>query len=308
MIVESSVLVMSLIMLFYLSHILTATLANFSDKLNVSRFMVGSIILAVGTSLPELVSGVTSSLIGVGQLSIGGVIGSNIANVGLALAIAAVITPIKNIYKRELRETIFVFIATIGFVIFTLNGVLSRIEGILLIFSYIAYQYIMKSGVIKKDIEIDLKQIEVDVLLIPISLAGVIICGYLVVTSSIAITERLGLSLTFFGLTILAVGTSLPEIATGIVSSINKQVKLITGTVVGSNIANMLLIAGIIALVNPVIFEMDAVFIFSLAFLVFITIILEYVALTETEITRNEGILLLLTYVIYLTAMSIISA
>lgn len=307
MIIEISILVISLILLFYLSHILTATLAQFSNKLKVSKFIVGSIILAIGTSLPELVNAITSSIIKIGELSIGTIIGSNIANVGIALALTAIIRPIKNIYKREIRETIIVLIATVAFILFTLNGVLSRLEGAIMFSSYFMYQFALNRRSIKPKIKINLKNIEVDVLLIPLTLIGIIICGYLVVTSSIAVTNSLGLSLTFFGLTILALGTSMPEIAASLVSSMKRQSKLVIGNIVGSNIVNLLLIGGLTAIINPVNLEINSAFIFSIFSLFLITVLLEYVTITGKEITRKEGIAMLISYIVYMYSLNLIS-
>jgi len=303
MIVEVLILLMSLVLIFYLSQLLSSVLSHFANKMKINSFFVGSIILAFSTSLPELIESVVSTLMGVGELGLSSLIGSNISNITFILAVTSLIRPIRNIYKREVKESLLVLLITVLFIVFLVNGVLSRIEGAVLILVYVYYQYYMHGKLLSKERLTRFKDVEVDVVAIPVLAIGSILAGYLIVNSTMLITEELGVSLSLIGLTVLAVGTSMPELGASVMASVYHHSKLAVGNVIGSNMTNLLLIAGLAAVINPISVPLNWMTVVSLGFLLFSTALLEVLMIFDKDITKKEGIMLLLVFVIFLVIL-----
>jgi cation:H+ antiporter len=243
---------------------------SIAKKFNISNIVIGLTIIAFGTSLPELVVNVMAGLSGSNELAIGNVLGSNIANIFLILGVAALIYPLSTKQNTVWKEIPFSLLAilVLGALVndqFIDNGpisILSRIDGfILLAFFIIFFYYII--GISKGDksaAEADLKEQSMlkSFIYIILGLLGLMFGGKWVVDGAIAIATAFNVSETLIGLTIVAIGTSLPELATSAVAAYKKQTDIAIGNVVGSNIFNIFWILGIGALVNPIVFSPKA--------------------------------------------------
>lgn len=291
--------------------------SSIAIKFNVSQMIIGLTIVSFGTSLPELLVNVTASIGGNPGLAIGNIFGSNIANILLILGISAMIRPLpisKNIYFSEipfsLVATLLVgFLANAALLSDVKSLTLSRIDGtILLVFFVLFMGYIYV--VFKADNEkLDSEQEKIEpplsmkksLLFILLGLVGLYFGGEWVVSGAVLIAEQFGLSETFIGLTVVAIGTSLPELFTSAVAAYKGNTDIAVGNVVGSNIFNLLWILGVSALIRPLPFDVasntDIVMIVGSSALLLFAVAVGKGA----RIVRWEGMLFVAVYIGYIT-------
>ncbi len=303
---DVSILLMCFVLFSFLSEHLVSSLTHFSKKLNISMFIIGSVILSLGTSAPELIGAIFSSIIGVGELALGGLIGSNITNICLVLGVTAIIHPISPFYSTELDDSLFLTFINLLFLLFILDSFISRYEGAALILLYVLYHLYSYKDV-NAEKEIYISSINADLLLTPVSVVGLVICGFLAISSSIRISEQLNISFVGFGLTVLALGSSLPELFSSAVSALKKKSKLAVGNVMGSNIANFLLVLGVLALINPLSVKITSIIVLSLFLLFIAVLLLTFFIWNDKSLTKGEGIALLITYLMYLLIISLMT-
>ncbi len=304
--VAIAILAMCFILLFLLSNYLIDGLVKFSKNLKLSLFFLSSLILAIGTSVPELISGVVSTLVGAGELGVGAIVGSCITNICLILSVTALLSPVKRIKKIELRDNLAVIASSLIFYILIFDSVLSRIDGVILIASYAAYLYILHRKEFVYEDDFNPKPYENIYVIIPASIFGILVIGWVMINVSVHIATITGLSLGFFGLTIIALSTSLPELTTSMTATFIHKSKIAVANVVGSNIVNLLLIGGIVALVNPVIINSNQILVFSIIFMNFASILLLLLT-KDRDITRTDGMIFLSLYIIYLVVLAAMS-
>jgi len=270
----------------------------------VSPLVTGLTVVAFGTSAPELVASVPAALVGSSDLALGNVIGSNISNIGLVLGVAALITPIVVHRHAVSVDAPLALISTLVVIGLLYNGELERIEGLVLIAGIVLYTYfrVRNSRQGNRELSEDVKAHVLDVsgpklfaILIG-SLIGLAGGSYLFVYGAIGIAELIGVSEAVIGLTIMAVGTSLPEIATVIASARKGLFDLVIGNVVGSNIFNILSVLGVSASIIPLQrSEVDNVDLFTFGFSAVVLLLL----LMRPRIGRFAGMGLLLGYAVY---------
>ncbi|MBR9677983.1 MAG: sodium:calcium antiporter [Nanoarchaeota archaeon] len=308
MIVITGIFLMSSFLLFVISDNLVSALAHFSRKAKLSAFFVGVIVLSLGTSIPELINSAVSSFEGVGELGFGTIMGSSITNIFFVLAISAIVSPITRLTRNETKEGVLVLLGTVLFLVLTIyGGGLSRLDGVFLIAAFFFFHYIFRRREVLHRGELVFKEVEIDLVLIPLLLLGVFTAGIVVVNSTILLTEEIGMSLTIFGLTALSLSTSLPELASSITASFKKNSKMAVGTILGSNLTNLLLIGGVMALINPVNIAMDSVFAFSAVFVLFASALFILMTFSDRNINKKDGLILLLFYVIYIFGLNFIA-
>jgi cation:H+ antiporter len=239
-------------------------------RLKVSPVVIGLTIVAVGTSMPELVVGISAALQGNSGIALGNVIGSNIANVGLILGLVAMlrlITVKDSLVKREIPIMILVSILS-GLLL--LDGEVSRIDGLLLLIGFVIFNaYLYQQAKQGEGHEVEVEMLEklgtteaeqntvkihigVESLRILLGLATLIVGGQFLVEGASNIARAFGISEFVIGLTMVAVGTSLPELASSITAALKGEHDLVLGNVLGSNIANLLLILGGTAAIAPI--------------------------------------------------------
>lgn len=285
--------------------------------LRVPSFIIGLTIVSFGTSAPELAVSASAAFNGQGDLSFGNVVGSNITNTLIALGLSAVILPI--IFKKiDIHFDAFLLLITSAlllFFVYTASPLyLSRIEGILFILIFIIfYAVLIYKGVKNYKKEKQKNKIEeehekkekfnffkfsVDMIILVLGLACIIIGGDLVSKRASKIAIDIGMSELLVGLTITAVGTSLPEIITSVVAAYKKEDQIAIANVVGSNITNIALVLGLSVVIKP--FNVAQIAIFDTIFLLFITVLLISIILFRKKLSRQTGILFVILYILYL--------
>ena len=273
---------------------------SFGKKINISLFAIGVVIVAGGTSLPELASSINAVLNNYSDLALGAVVGSNIANLVLVMAATTIIFPIVNINKNQINQAwinIFLGIVLIFMTFFYFN----YIFGIVAILTLIYLMYIqMKKGEIDNT-EIDKNDYStiISLILIVLGIICLVFGSDLLVSSAIEIAKKYNVSEAVIGLSLIAFGTSLPELVVGILSAIKKKVDFALGNILGSNIYNVLGVLGISSLFGN--FTLPEIFLKQdLLIMVAITSIVLIFMLSMKKIGRIYGILGLSIYVSYL--------
>lgn len=311
MVIQIILLIVGFILLIKGADWLIDGASSTASHFKVSKLLIGLTIVAFGTGAPELAVSVSSLLNGTTDMLLGNVIGSNILNILLLIGIAAVIRPIrikKDTVAKELP--LLLLISTVIIVLFldTLlvsadQNTISRADGIicLLCFSVFIFYIISmarKNRAAKTEVEKPKFRLGISLLLILIGLAGVVGGSELVVSSASTIAASIGISDRMIALTIVAFGTSLPELITTIKAAKRGENELLVGNIIGSNIFNICIVLGLpVALfgtITPSSFE-----VIDLIMLVGATVILLLVSRSGRKITRLEGILMLATFTIY---------
>lgn len=311
MVIQIILLIVGFILLIKGADWLIDGASSTASHFKVSKLLIGLTIIAFGTGAPELAVSVSSLLNGTTDMLLGNVIGSNILNILLLIGIAAVIHPIrikKDTVTKELP--LLLLISTVIIVLFldTLlvsadQNTISRADGIicLLCFSVFIFYIISmarKNRAAKTEVEKPKFRLGISLLLILVGLAGVVGGSELVVSSASTIAASIGISDRMIALTIVAFGTSLPELITTIKAAKRGENELLVGNIIGSNIFNICIVLGLpVALfgtITPSSFE-----IIDLIMLVGATVILLLVSRSGRKITRLEGILMLATFTIY---------
>jgi cation:H+ antiporter len=282
--------------------------SGLAKKYNIPDLVIGLTIVAFGTSAPELVVNSVASLDGLSDIVLANVIGSNNFNLFIILGIAGLVYPITVQSSTAWREIPISLIITV--VLFGLandffvnqNSEISRLDGIILLLSFISFLYYIFKQMKTEKTEvvpyIQKSNIKIWSLIL-IGFSGLIIGGKLVVDNSIGIATDFGISQKIIGLTIIAAGTSLPELITSIVAALKKNSDIAIGNVVGSNIFNILLILSISSLINPI--KYNQIFNQDFAILIGGTVFLILAMFTgkRKKLDRWEALILLAFYLIY---------
>lgn len=298
-------LLISLVILYFGAEWLVGGASSLAARLRISPLIIGLTIVSMGTSAPELVVSIKAAMAGQSALSIGNVLGSNLFNTALILGVSALIIPL-TVKRQLLKVDVPVMVgATLLFLIMFLDGKLSFTESIILVglfISYMAYLLIVslknKETNENNDIIIRIyKHWAIDVSLIGVGLVGLIYGSDLLVDNAIVIAKNLGMSEAMIGLTIVAAGTSIPELATSIVAAVKRQTDIAIGNVVGSNTFNLLLILGTAGAIHPI--QTPDINITDSLFLLGTGLLLWLFMKTSTKLGRFQGLIFLLAYIGY---------
>jgi cation:H+ antiporter len=303
-------IIAGVILLYKGAEWLVGSSARFAQHLHISRVIIGLTVIAIGTSLPELMASLIGAWQGSSDVVLGNILGSNMANIGLVLAIAVIIKPIKSYIEDIYRDAPWLAFGVVMLLVLALDGSLSRIDGlILLVFSFVFFAYIVshvrKSRMIEEnklpfqEFQIKARDKMRNIILIIAGLAALVVGAQLLISGALDLATRFNAPEFLIGLTVVALGTSLPELAASTWSAIHGKAEVTLGNVIGSNIANIFLILGIVALVSPISVSSRAIQI-DIPILVIYTIILILLIRTRDKITRGEGVLLLLIYLAYI--------
>lgn len=286
--------------------------SSIAKKIGIPSVIVGLTIVSLGTSAPELAVSLISSFNGNNGIAVGNVLGSNLFNTLVVLGGTAIVAPLiikKCTIKRDYITTLLVTILTC-FLIFGLvpksENMLSRISGIILLVVCIVYMFILVKAAKKDSVKDEENTSEIkmskNILLSLIGVVGIVFGGNLVVDSATNIAYALGMSEKLVGLTIVAVGTSLPELVTSIVAALKGENDIALGNVLGSNIFNLVLILGASAAISPITVSgvMVIDFIILIVVTLFIGALIFFNKKEEKRLGRLEGIILVGMYVAYL--------
>ena len=273
--------------------------------------VVGLTVIAFGTSAPELLVGIQATWNGHGGLAIGNIIGSNIANVFLILGVPALILAIDNSDKELVKNYYFMLAAVSLFVLFLLFGEIGFWQGVLLIIFLILFlvQAIFYKTGSRESLgyeAIDTEKESLDrwrlIIFLVVGFVGLPLGAKILITSATNFAENYGVSEEVIGLTVVAVGTSLPELATAIAAAYRREANLLLGNVIGSNIFNILCIAGIASLIHPLQLT-DKIELSSVGTLIASSIVLAPIIIWYVSITRIIGIIFLLMYAGYMLVL-----
>ena len=283
-----------------------------ANKLKIPAVIVGLTIVAFGTSTPEFVVSIKAAFSGAAGISIGNIVGSNIANILLILGVTSVIYPIVCNRTEFLRDYKFLLFVTILFTVFAMTGTFVMWHGIVMLAILLGFIYFnyrnSKDGEVSEDTVSPLanKNWGIVILVTCAGLAAIMYGSDLLVKGAVEVARILGVSEEIIGLTIVAVGTSLPELATTAVAAIRKQNGVALGNIVGSNIWNIVFIMGLTSSIIDV--EVPSQFkVYDIWVMVVATIILLPAMLTKNKLSRIEGGLFLLAYVLYITSQVLLA-
>lgn len=318
MILEILLVVVGFVFLVKGANLLVKAATSIAKKFGLSEMLIGLTIVAVGTSLPEIFITITSAIDGHSDLIIGNAIGSCICNFLLVIGITSLIKPVKfdnRIIKVHLPMGIAAMILLLFLGNTTYLGevhVIYRWQGLILILCTIMYIiYTIYEEKKLKDKKMDeeiLNEVKTKenyptgtiILYLILGILGLKFGADFVVDNSVIIAGKLGLSERFIGMTIVAMGTALPEIITGIISARKNNTDLLLGNIAGSNILNLCLLIGLGAVINPLVFATD--FNESILILIVVTMFLQLMATLnpKKEISRGVGLLLIVAQIIYI--------
>ncbi|MCS6835903.1 MAG: calcium/sodium antiporter [Anaerolineae bacterium] len=244
---------------------LVRSASRLATSFSIPSVVIGLTVVSVGTSLPELVVSVSAALRGSSDIAMGNVVGSNIANIGLILGISGLISPLLVHISLVRREIPIMIGVTIVLWLFISDGQLAQLEGLLFLATFVVFTFFLYrfNGIDvegEAEVEAEVSSIEGpppinrarEVLVLVVGLVLLVAGAQLTVDGAVNIARSLGVSELVIGLTLVAVGTSLPELATSAVAAYRGHVDIAVGNVVGSNIANILLILGATSVINPI--------------------------------------------------------
>ncbi|MCX6983302.1 MAG: calcium/sodium antiporter, partial [Lentisphaerae bacterium] len=306
--IESILIIIGLVLLYYGAEWLVGGGASLAVKAGVTPLVVGLTVVAFGTSCPELVVSVDATLSHHGEISIGNIVGSNIFNIAFILGLSAMIRPLKVQMQLIRFDTPIMIAASVLFVIFFLDKTISRMEAMILFVGILAYTVTvvrMARKEVKKNRDDGIAGnvhaeycLEVCVFFIIAGLTALVVGARIFVEGSVMIAQNLKISEAVIGLTIVAAGTSLPELATSVVAAAKKQSDISIGNIVGSNIFNILCIIGIAGIISPI--YAPGISSVDLGMMLVTAILLFPLMRTGFVITRIEGFALVSIYLGYL--------
>lgn len=288
---------------------LTRYSVELSYKLSIPKIIIGMTIVSFATSAPELIVSLNATMMGYSDFALGNVLGSNIANLGLVLGIVVIIYPIT--IKRRFYYTDFplLILSTAVFYLFIAsNSEISRTEGIimivliLLILFYLFYYQKPDTSSLDKDLSLGKEKVSTSFFLLVISAAILWLGAETLIKSSISVANKFNVSERIISITMVAIGTSIPELAASVAASLKKHNDLAIGNLIGSNIFNLLVVIGITSIVNPITgIDFDIISKDMIWVVVFSFILLPLVYFHKrNKLNRIKGIILLAMYVAFI--------
>lgn len=321
MILNILLIILGFIFLIKGADLLVKAAISIAKRFGLSEMLIGLTILAIGTSLPEIFVTITSAIDGHSDLIVGNAVGSCICNFLFVIGVTSLVRPVKfdkRIVKRHFPISVMAMILL--FVLANTEKVgnsqtITKWQGIILLLytiGYIIYSVYEEKKIHNKKIDEEIiKEVESKenysigtiIIYMVLGILGLKFGADFIVDNSVIIAGSLGLSEEFIGMTIVAIGTALPELITGIISARKNETDLLLGSVTGSNIINLCLLIGIGAVIRPLVFTNN--FNSSVLFLIIITIILQIIAIKnkKSEISRKLGIILIIIYFSYIITM-----
>jgi cation:H+ antiporter len=300
-------LILGLLLLFISGKYLVESSVVIARMFRIPTMIIGLTVVSFGTSAPELLVSLQAALKGLPEIAMGNVVGSNISNILLVLAITAVIFPIPVPEKSVRQDWPVMMAVSLLLFAFSLNGWLSRLEGLVLVallVGYIGFAVIQA----RRNPEIRVKEPGhksmrgwVAVILFLVSCAGLAYGADLLVGNAARIAEKMGVSQRVISITMVAVGTSIPELATSVIAALKKETDIAIGNIIGSNIMNILAVLGFTGIIGAIRVD-KAIARFDIPWMLAVSVLLLLMMLpaARSKITRWEGILMILIYLLYI--------
>lgn len=288
--------------------------SSIAKKIGIPPVIVGLTIVSLGTSAPELAVSLISAINGSNEIAIGNVLGSNLFNTLMVLGVTAIVLPliiqiekIKTDFFVNITVTVLLFFLTFDSILGKDSNLISRLDGIILVIICIAYIIYLVLKSVKTNVEQPSKEdkninLFIKILLIILGACAIIFGGDFVVNSATNIAYKFGMSEKLVGLTIVAMGTSLPELVTSIVAALKGENDIALGNILGSNIFNILLIIGLSSTISPIPVAANLMidFLYLLAITIFLFVLIFTGKGKEKKLTRFEGLLLVTLYIGYM--------
>lgn len=307
-------LILGLALILIGANFLVDGSSSIARKYGISEFVVGMTIVGIGTSTPEMVVSFIASIQGNSDIAVGNIIGSNIANVFLILGVVALFSPIV-FTKANIRRDIPLCLAASALLFFFGSdmlifhrdqNIISRPEGIIFLLCFAGFMIYSFKG--PKDTTSDqpsgdnlkVKKMWLSILFVAGGLAGLIFGGQLFVNSGSAIASHLGVPDAFVGITVMAVGTSLPELAASLVAAIKKRGQMALGNIIGSNVSNIFLILGGSAVIKPLTMTNITMMDLSVLLLTSVLVFISAFTFKKKTLDRWEGSIFLICYIAYI--------
>ncbi len=310
----------SFVLLYFGANFLVKGAVSIAEKLNISRMVIGLTVVALGTSMPEFVISFFARLRGIlnpaiqnsSDISIGNVVGSNIINIALVLGLSAMIRPIASDSTLNKRDMPILIGITLLFALATLNGVFSRIEGIAIVLIFLIYMYFVIRSANKEknsasqtmeDIPEEQHMKTGTAVLLSLFGLGLLVGGaQLLVHSGTFLARKIGVSEMVISITMIALGTSLPELFTSLVAAVKGESGISIGNIMGSNIFNLCFVIGLTSILGPLDVN-SRVMRFDNWVMLGITILLLPFLISKKKLIRLEGAVLFLIYILYTANM-----
>lgn len=304
MLTQTFILIFGLFLLYVGSSLLVEGAASTAFMFAVRPVIVGLTIVSLATSAPELLVSLVAAFKGSGGISIGNILGSNVINIALVLGISAVIKPVvvkKQIINIEIPYMIF---TAVVFWLLCMDSIIGRLDGFILIFFLIIFLiYGIVTAKEKNNSITSDKPSRIGILknisYISIGILTLSFGANFVVQEAIAIAQKVGLSQTFIGISVVALGTSLPELATSAVAAARGESDISVGNVVGSNLFNICLVMGTVGIFNPMSVDKN-LHLFQFPFMIFICLALGLTAYFRRSIGKKTGLILIIFFLIYI--------
>ena len=305
--VEYFLFILGFIILIIGADYLVEGASSIAKKFNLSDAVIGMTIVAFGTSAPELIVNILASFNGKAELAVANVIGSNISNILLILGITAALHPIRIRRKMTKREIPIVILGCLVLLFLSNDqfinkgaNLISKLDGLILLIFFVFFFFLSfkKSGDQEEEITKQ-KNLLVSLLEFFSGLLGLFFGGQWIVDGASSIAENFGISQAFIGLVIVAIGTSLPELATSVMAATKKKVDIAIGNVVGSNIFNTYFVLGVSSVIRPIAYEDKLNFDLLINFVVSLFLLIPLLSGSK-YIKRSYGVFFLISYVAYL--------
>jgi cation:H+ antiporter len=306
-------LILGSVLLYFGADSLVKGNSRLALNLGITPMIIGLTVVAFGTSAPELIVSLSAGLQGKSDIALGNVIGSNICNIALILGLAAVIKPVDFEIKSISKDLWVMLIASVAVLVMALDGDLDKYDGGILALGIIAYIFynIRKSRGVPQEVDIEkyvgkTKFQDKNVYHIMLIIVGLVILlmgANLFLEGAVRLAQLFGLSNTVIGLTVVALGTSLPELAVSSVASFKGETEISLGNVVGSNIFNLLMILGITALIFPI--DANDISYIDIGIMIFVSLIIIPMGMRKNRFGRIDGAILLSIYIAYMTYLFI---
>jgi cation:H+ antiporter len=295
------ILVVGIFLLYFGSNWLVTGASEIALSMSIRPVVVGLTVVAFATSAPELLVSLVAASEGASGVSVGNILGSNVINIALVLGLSALIKPVtinNQMIRRELPYTVAV---TILFWVLCMDGNLNRLDGFILVtilIVFLVYSVLTaKDGNNNKNKQ-SRRSYVLNVFLIITGLLAIAYGADCVVNSAIFIARSFNFSELFIGISIVAIGTSLPELATSVVAAVKKQSDISVGNIVGSNLFNICLVMGMVGLINPIQINSNLNW-FEFPAMVFITLLLYLFAFISQKISRIYGVIFIICFFVY---------
>ena len=297
---DIGLLILGLVLLIFGGDLLVRSAVSFAEKFGVSSFLIGVTVISFGTSVPELMVSIQAAMDQAADISIGNVLGSNIANIALVLGVSVVIRPLSittNTYKLSWW---IMFISSLLFILFLLDNVITKMEGLLLIaglFCFIIFS--VKRNIPNEESIISKINIQTGILFFVLGAIGLYFGSELFVESAISIASFFDVPKFVIGITVVALGTSLPELVTSIVALIRGQNNISLGNLIGSNVFNVFAVLGITSFIQELGTKSILLYL-DFGVMLAVMLVFGYYLFIRKKISQIAGFVLLFGYFSYI--------